>query len=150
MRKKDAREEKEDMYLNFIKPGNLSPQGWLLKQLQLQASGLNGNLDKIWPDVKDSKWLGGDCEGWERLPYFLDGFIPMAYLLRDEYSGVLSSKVKEDLMAFLEKYSSANPEWMNIRASLKAFGLQELPAEMLLATIRNYFKVNDIEPKFGS
>ena len=69
----------------------------------------------------------------------------LAYLLRDEYSGVLSSKVKEDLMAFLEKYSSANPEWMNIRASLKAFGLQELPAEMLLATIRNYFKVNDIE-----
>ena len=69
----------------------------------------------------------------------------LTYLLRGEYSGVLSSKVKEDLMAFIEKYSSANPEWMSIKASLKAFGLQELPAEMLLATIRNYFKVNDIE-----
>lgn len=71
-------------FFNFIEPRRLQPQGWLKKQLQTQADGLNGNLDKVWPDVRDSKWLGGECEGWERLPYFLDGFIPLAYLLRDE------------------------------------------------------------------
>ncbi len=47
---------------------NLQPQGWLLKQLQIQAEGLSGNLDKFWPDIKDSKWFGGDKEGWERVP----------------------------------------------------------------------------------
>lgn len=60
------------------------PQGWLKKQLRIQADGLCGNLDKIWPDIRDSRWIGGDCEGWERVPYWLDGFIPLAYQLDDE------------------------------------------------------------------
>ena len=72
------------MKFQFLNVKDLSPQGWLKKQLELQASGLHGNLDKIWPDVKESKWIGGDKEGWERLPYFLDGFIPLAYLLNDK------------------------------------------------------------------
>ena len=62
----------------------LFPMGWLRKQLQIQAKGLSGNLDKVWPDVRDSKWVGGDKEGWERVPYWLDGFIPLAYLLDDD------------------------------------------------------------------
>ncbi len=62
----------------------IKPKGWLKKQLEIQAAGLCGNLDKVWPDVRDSKWIGGTCEGWERVPYWLDGFIPMAFLLEDE------------------------------------------------------------------
>ena len=62
----------------------IKPTGWLRDQLVIQAKGLSGNLDKIWPDVRDSKWIGGDCEGWERVPYWLDGYIPLAYLLEDE------------------------------------------------------------------
>ena len=62
----------------------LSPQGWLLYQLQIQAAGLSGHLDKVWPDVQNSKWIGGDKEGWERVPYWLDGFIPLAYQLKDQ------------------------------------------------------------------
>lgn len=72
------------MILDFLSPSQIKPKGWLHRQLLQQGEGLNGNLDKIWPDIRDSKWLGGDCEGWERLPYFLDGFIPLAYLLGDE------------------------------------------------------------------
>ena len=63
---------------------NIKPLGWLKKQLEIQARGLTGNLDLFWPDIKDSKWIGGDREGWERVPYWLDGFIPLAYLLDDE------------------------------------------------------------------
>ena len=59
----------------------IKPEGWLKKQLMLQANGLAGNLDKIWPDVKDSMWIGGSRYDWERVPYWLDGFIPLAYLL---------------------------------------------------------------------
>ena len=62
----------------------LKPYGWLKRQLEIQAAGLSGNLDKIWPDVRDSAWIGGDREGWERVPYWLDGFIPLAYLLENE------------------------------------------------------------------
>ncbi|MCL2815114.1 MAG: glycoside hydrolase family 127 protein [Oscillospiraceae bacterium] len=61
----------------------IKPSGWLKKQLEIQARGLTGNLDLFWPDIKDSKWISGECEGWERVPYWLDGFIPLAYLLDD-------------------------------------------------------------------
>lgn len=68
----------------FFTTNELKPTGWLKKQLQIQADGLSGNLDKVWPDVRDSAWIGGNREGWERVPYWLDGFIPLAYLLGDE------------------------------------------------------------------
>ena len=70
--------------LSHVPPTAITPSGWLRRQLELQARGLAGNLDRIWPDVRDSQWLGGDREGWERVPYWLDGFIPLAFLLQDD------------------------------------------------------------------
>ena len=70
--------------LRFFSKGEIEPQGWLKRQLRIQADGLSGHLDKIWPDVSDSRWIGGNRDGWERVPYWLDGFVPLAYLLRDE------------------------------------------------------------------
>ena len=78
---------------NFYTSKELKPRGWLKKQLEIQAEGLSGNLHKIWPDVRDSAWVGGNCEGWERVPYWLDGFIPLAYLLENE-----------DMIATVKKY----------------------------------------------
>lgn len=69
---------------NFLTSKELKPTGWIKRQLEIQAAGLCGNLDKIWPDVRDSAWIGGNREGWERVPYWLDGFIPMAYFLDDK------------------------------------------------------------------
>lgn len=69
-----------------LKPFPLSaiaPQGWLRKQLRTQADGLSGHLDQFWPDICDSAWIGGQAEGWERMPYWLDGVIPLAWLLDD-------------------------------------------------------------------
>ncbi len=68
----------------FVEPMEIRPLGWMKRQLEIQRDGLNGNLDKMWPDVRDSKWIGGDREGWERVPYWLDGFLPMAYYLDDK------------------------------------------------------------------
>lgn len=69
---------------NFYTSKEIKPEGWLRRQLEIQAKGLSGNLHKIWPDIRDSAWIGGNCEGWERVPYWLDGFIPLAYLLEDK------------------------------------------------------------------
>jgi hypothetical protein len=64
--------------------GAVRPSGWLKKQMQIQANGLSGHLDETWADVGgNSGWLGGTGESWERGPYFLDGLVPLAYLLDD-------------------------------------------------------------------
>jgi hypothetical protein len=67
----------------FFTTKELRSAGWLKEQLRLQANGLSGNLDKVWPDIKESRWIGGSRDGWERVPYWLDGFIPLAWLLDD-------------------------------------------------------------------
>jgi hypothetical protein len=61
--------------------GAIEPTGWLRNQLQIQADGLAGHLHEFWPDVRDSAWFGGNAEGWERAPYWLDGAVPLAWLL---------------------------------------------------------------------
>lgn len=63
--------------------GAITPEGWLKNQLRIQADGLSGHLDEFWPDIKDSQWFGGETDAWERAPYWLDGVIPLAYLLDD-------------------------------------------------------------------
>lgn len=68
----------------FLLPlGAIRPRGWLADQLRIQADGLSGHLDEFWPDVADSRWIGGQAEGWERGPYWLDGLVPLAILLDD-------------------------------------------------------------------
>ncbi len=71
--------------------GSIRPRGWLEKQLRTQADGLSGHLDEFWPDVAQSGWIGGSAEGWERGPYWLDGIVPLAFLLDDP---TLKAKVK--------------------------------------------------------
>ena len=84
------------MQYRFYTTQNIKPTGWLKEQLKLEANGLCGNLDKVWPDVRDSAWIGGKREGWERVPYWLDGFVPLAYLINDN-----------DMIERAEKYINA-------------------------------------------
>jgi hypothetical protein len=66
--------------------GTIQPRGWLKTQLERQRDGLTGDLDKHYPQVVGPRngWLGGDGDGWERGPYWIDGLLPLAYILKDE------------------------------------------------------------------
>ncbi len=74
---------KQNAYIK-LPLGAIKPEGWLKSQLEAQAEGLTGNIDDFWPDLVNSSWRGGNGEAWERGPYFLDGLVPLAYLLDDE------------------------------------------------------------------
>lgn len=64
--------------------GQVKLSGWLREQLKTQAAGLSVHLDEFWPEIKNSAWIGGNAEGWERVPYWLDGIVPLVYLLDDQ------------------------------------------------------------------
>ncbi len=90
-------ETSQTFYLNnkaplLLKPymelplGSIQPQGWLKDQLLRQKEGMTGNLDEIYKPVmgKRNGWLGGDGDVWERGPYWIDGLVPLAYILNDK------------------------------------------------------------------
>lgn len=64
--------------------GSIRPQGWLLQQLEIMRDGSTGHLDEVHTKIqKDNGWLGGKGDDWEETPYWLDGAVPLAYLLDD-------------------------------------------------------------------
>lgn len=75
------------LILDKLPAGNIKPEGWLRRQLELQRDGLNGHLSEIsaWLERDNNAWLtdGGD-RGWEEVPYWLRGYSHLAYILDDE------------------------------------------------------------------
>jgi len=73
--------------------GEVKPEGWLKEQLVRMANGMTGHMDTVYEQVMGSRngWLGGDGDVWERGPYWIDGLLPLAYILDDK---ALIEKVK--------------------------------------------------------
>ncbi|MBE7169332.1 MAG: glycoside hydrolase family 127 protein [Williamsia sp.] len=66
--------------------GAVKPAGWLKEMLLRQKRGATGYLDTLYPSVMGRRngWLGGDGDQWERGPYWIDGLLPLAYILDDK------------------------------------------------------------------
>lgn len=66
--------------------GTIKPKGWLEEQMKRMAVGMTGHMDSIYEHVmgKRNGWLGGDGDVWERGPYWIDGLLPLAYILNDK------------------------------------------------------------------
>jgi len=68
--------------------GAVQPKGWLLAVLQRQRDGLCGHLGEIsaWLEPDGNAWLSKDGKGkygWEEVPYWLRGYLQLAYLFND-------------------------------------------------------------------
>ncbi len=97
--------------------GTVRPAGWLSQQLAIQAQGISGHLDEFWPDIRDSQWFGGNAEAWERAPYWLDGLIPLAYLLDD-------TRLKAKVVRYLDEIICRQQDdgWLGPRTMIAAAG----------------------------
>ncbi len=69
-----------------LRLGSIKPEGWLKETLLRQRDGMTSRMDELYPSVMGSRngWLGGDGDQWERGPYWIDGLIPLAYILDDD------------------------------------------------------------------
>ncbi|MDR1369267.1 MAG: glycoside hydrolase family 127 protein [Dysgonamonadaceae bacterium] len=66
--------------------GSIKAKGWLLEMLKTQQTGSTGKMDQLYPAIMGTRngWLGGDGDQWERGPYWIDGLLPLAYILDDD------------------------------------------------------------------
>ncbi|NDV58106.1 beta-L-arabinofuranosidase domain-containing protein [Bacteroides sp. 519] len=66
--------------------GSVKAKGWLHEMLVRQKAGASGHMDQLYPHVMGQRngWLGGDGDQWERGPYWIDGLLPLAYILDDK------------------------------------------------------------------
>lgn len=73
--------------------GAIKPKGWLREMMERQRKGMTSELDEFYPEVMGRRngWLGGDGDQWERGPYWIDGLLPLAYIMDDE---LLKEKVQ--------------------------------------------------------
>lgn len=87
MQSADVSEKYQELPIGQVKAG-----GWLQDMLVRQRDGITLHLDENYPQVlgPSNGWLGGDGDQWERGPYWIDGALPLAYLLDDQ---VLKAKV---------------------------------------------------------
>jgi Beta-L-arabinofuranosidase, GH127 middle domain/Beta-L-arabinofuranosidase, GH127 catalytic domain len=125
---------------------SVRPSGWLRRQLQIHANGLSGHLDEFWPDVdSNSGWLGGTGDSWERGPYFVDGLVPLAYLLQDER---LIGKAQRWVGWTLDHPASngmigpaSNDDWWPRMVMLKALTQYQEATDdpRVIPVLRNYF-----------
>ncbi len=80
-------------HLSPLPLGAIRPEDWLYDQMRTQADKTTGVLHDMWPDVGDEcAWLGGDGDGWERAPYYLDGLVSLAWGLDDEKMKALAMR----------------------------------------------------------
>lgn len=106
--------------------GSISPEGWLLKQLELQRDGLNGHLGEIsaWLQKEDNAWLKtGGKWGWEEVPYWLRGYGNLAYIMKDEamlketkfwIEGILKSQRKDGNFGPVQLNEGKQDFWPNM------------------------------------
>lgn len=81
--------------------GDIRPTGWLRTQMQTMLDGMTGHLDEIYAKVvgNNNAWLGGEGDAWERGPYWIDGALPMAYIMGDEALKAKCMKWVEAILA---------------------------------------------------
>ncbi|MBN1937001.1 MAG: glycoside hydrolase family 127 protein [Anaerolineae bacterium] len=115
--------------------GSIHPTGWLKQQLRIQADGISGHLDEFWPDIRDSQWFGGDSEGWERVPYWLDGLIPLAFTLGDEALQAKVMRYMDYILTHQEKDGWLGPRTMRAAANRPDDAHYDIWAQLLATKV---------------
>ncbi|MEN8227900.1 MAG: beta-L-arabinofuranosidase domain-containing protein [Bacteroidota bacterium] len=136
--------------------GTITPEGWLLQQLQLMKEGMTGHLDEWYPSVVGERngWLGGDGDGWERGVYWLDGLVPLAWLLDDEelkakalpwIEWALKSQTKEGYFGPIPFKTEPEPE----PGLQKTMRRDWWPKMVMLKVLQQYYEVSNDERVIG-
>jgi len=120
--------------------GSIKPQGWLAKQLELEAAGMTGKLPEIskWCQFEGNAWASPNGTGhsaWEELPYWLKGFGDLGYVTKDFGVNRMTPKWIEAVLA-----SQDVDGWFGPRASKTSLeGKPDLWPHMVMCNVLQSF-----------
>ena len=123
--------------------GAIKPQGWVRKQLELEAEGFTGHLLEISRFLKkeNNAWLSSEGEGhspWEELPYWLKGYNNLGYVLSDK-------RIIDESQTWIEATIASQREdgYFGPRANLKQIGGTKpdvWPNMIMLNVLQSYYE----------
>lgn len=137
-----------------LKIENIILKGIHFDLLKQQGQGLTKVIGTVFQDLSEkSAWLDGTGEAWERGPYYMDGLIPLAFLLRDKE---LITKAKLWANSVLKSQTASgffgprqNNDWWPRSVVLKAMVSYSLASKekQVLPFIKRYlhFVLNNID-----
>ncbi|WP_227806817.1 beta-L-arabinofuranosidase domain-containing protein [Sedimentisphaera cyanobacteriorum] len=131
--------------------GSIEPEGWLKRKLELQAEGFHGHLMDISRFLKkeENSWLspeGKGKRGWEEVPYWLKGYLNLAYVLDDE-------QMIDEAMVWIEGALNSQkedgwfgPDKKRSGVATKLSGRDDLwPNAIMLFCLQDYYDVSGDE-----
>ncbi|HEX2982161.1 MAG TPA: beta-L-arabinofuranosidase domain-containing protein, partial [Ignavibacteriales bacterium] len=134
--------------------GSVKAKGWLYDQLKQAADGVTGHLDEHWKDVGDNNgWLGGTGDSWERGPYWVDGLLPLAYILNDKELIAKSNKWVEAVLKSQtpDGFFGPVPDTAKMKSDKRDVNAREdmkrdwWPRMVMLKVMQNYYEATGDE-----
>jgi hypothetical protein len=120
--------------LSIIPFKHIQPLGFFKIKLRNCANGLTGNIETFFSDLNfNNAWRGGNGESWERGPYYLDGLIPLAFLLKDD---ILMDKIKQWIEPILSSKREKGLFGPNTNEDI-------WPRLVALKVLRSYYESSD-------
>ena len=124
--------------------GAVRPEGWLKEMLERQRDGITATLDETYPQVMgaDNGWLGGEGDRWERGPYWIDGLLPLAYILDDQALKDKAQKWVEWALASQKEDGFFGPDkgYSYIEGLQRGLPLDWWPRIVMLKVLRQYYE----------
>jgi hypothetical protein len=121
----------------------IKPQGWVRKQLELEADGFTGHLLEISRFLKkqDNAWLSKEGQGhspWEEVPYWLKGFCNLGYVLNEK-------RIIDEAQTWIEATIASQREdgYFGPRSNLKRIGGSKpdvWPNMIMLNVLQSYYE----------
>ena len=122
-----------------LPPGAIKPAGWLLGQLKLQLNGLNGQLWQIsdYLVYEQCGWVDPSKSAWEELPYWLRGYVDLAFVTNDPDTLALAKRWITGVLNSQQADGWFGPN--ALRTSLDG-GPDLWPSMPLLHAIRSFYE----------
>ncbi len=152
---RDAAESELKINRSFhtLQLGSIRPEGWLREMLLRQRDGITADLDRTYESVIGPRngWLGGDGDQWERGPYWIDGLLPLAYILEDEELKAKAQKWVEWALASQKEDGSFGPDRdLPAEKGLQKSNAQDWwPRMVVLKIMQQYYEASKDERVIG-